>query len=102
MNIDKEQIASKRTVGTYKGKPVIELVTKGGLHMMVGQKDGKHEAFAAGPHSAVAKHIASKREPDIVFTELSKADYMEPYLYMAIVPEYERLTDLIKDTWERM
>lgn len=102
MNIDKEQIQSKRTIGKLKGQPVLELVTKGGLHMVIAQKGGKHEAIGIGPHVAVAKHIASKKEPEIVFTELSKADYMEPYLYMALVPEYERLTDLFQSTWERM
>jgi hypothetical protein len=102
MDISKEQIASKKTIGQYKGKPVLELVTKGGLHMVIAHKDGKHEAIGSGPHSAVARHIASKREPDMQLTELSKADYMEPYLYLAMVPEYERLTDLIQDTWERM
>lgn len=102
MDIGKEQIQSKRTVGKLNGKPVLELVTKGGLHMIIAQKGDKHEAIGTGPHVAVAKHIAAKREPEIEFTELSKADYMEPYLYMSVVPEYERLTDMLQNTWERM
>jgi hypothetical protein len=101
MNIKKEHIAYKKSVGKLNGKEVIELATTGGLHMLIHNKGANPEVLAAAPHPAIARHIASKREPEVVFTELSKSDYMEPYLYVAMVPEYERMTDYIRSVWSK-
>lgn len=100
MDIKKEHIAYKKTVGRVGKSQVMELGTTGGLHLVIVQKDGKPVVAGSGPHAAVARYIAQKQNPDIEYTELSKSDYMEPYLFMAIVPEYERLTKFIQNTWE--
>jgi hypothetical protein len=93
MDIQSEHIASKKKIGILKGKPVVELVTTGGLHLIVTGKMGKMEALGAGPHRAVARYIAEKKEQDIQWTELSKADYMEPELFLDLIPKYETLTN---------
>lgn len=100
MDIKKEHIAYKKTVGKKGGSQVIELGTTGGLHLVIVQEGGKPVVRGSGPHAAVARYIAQKQDPDIEYTELTKSDYMEPYLFMALVPEYERLTKMIQRTWE--
>lgn len=101
MNIKAEHIAYKKNIGKLDGRNVIEVATTGGLHLVLQVKNGQPDLLASGPHGAIARHIASKKEPNIVFTELSKADYMEPYLYMALIPEYERLTEQMRSMWKK-
>ena len=93
MDITMKHVAYRRQVGLFKGKPVFEVATTGGFHLLVGQKDGGQHTFGTGSHRAIARHIARKREPDLVITELSKADAIDPRAYQHLVPEYEALTD---------
>jgi hypothetical protein len=101
MNLDAKQIAYKKQVGTLKGKPVFMLETRGGLSLMVTSDGagGNAKVLSTGPVRAVARYIAEKREPDMVLNELSKSDYVEPYLYLSVVPEYEALTDKLQKSW---
>lgn len=101
MDIKQEHIAYKKTIGKLDGKPVFELGTTGGLHLVIVSKGGSTEVKGTGPHPEIARYIAQKQEPKIQYTELSKSDYMEPYLFMPLVPEYERLTDMVQKAWGR-
>lgn len=97
MNIDARQLAAKpKKVGKKDGKDVMEVSTKGGLHLIVSAKDGGFETLGTGPHRAVARHIAKKRAPEIIWTELSKADHVELEHFEQHLPKYEALTSAIR------
>ncbi len=97
MNIDAKQIDQKpKKVGNLNGKPVWHLRTKGGLHVVVMQKNGGFEALGTGPHRAVARHIANKQEPDIVWDSLSKADHVDVEAFTSVLPKYEAITATLR------
>lgn len=97
MDITSDQIASKKRVGRIGDMPVIELATTGGLHLIVVARGGKGEVLGTGPHRAVARFIAKKRESKIEWTELEKSDYVPVECFSAdILPRYEALTDSIR------
>lgn len=91
-SISTDQIAYKKKIGTLNGDAVIELATKGGFHMVVTAHNGRVETLGCGPHRAVARHIAKKKEPSIQFSELSKADHVDEAHYQFILPKYEAIT----------
>lgn len=92
-HVTPDQVAYKKKVGKLNGDPVFEVGLIGGLHMIMLHKAGKLEPLGAGPHRAVAQHIAKKRNPEIVFTELSKSDHVDLEHFEMLVPRYEELTD---------
>jgi hypothetical protein len=98
--ITADQIAYKKKVGKLGDNPVLEVGLIGGLHMIVKARAGKTEILGAGPHRAVARHIAKRRNPDIEYTELSKADHIEPQFYESLLPKYEELTDQLRSAQE--
>lgn len=72
----------------------MEIGLIGGLHLIAkAGEGGKAQVLGAGPHRAVARHIAKKRNPEIEFTDLSKADHVEPIYFQDILPAYEAMTD---------
>jgi hypothetical protein len=89
MNIPEAQIVLKKKVGEANGKDVVYIKTVGGLHLMV---NSRGNVLGSGPHRAVARHLATKFEPDIQWTELSKADHVPLAHYEHLLPEYEALT----------
>lgn len=91
-NISSEQISYRKKVGTLDGNSVIELATKGGLHLIVMAKLGKVETIGTGPHRAVARHIALKRHPGIKWSDLNKSDYVDVVHFSPVLPKYEALT----------
>jgi hypothetical protein len=99
MQIDQKHLARKKQVGSLKGKPVFHLETTGGLSVYVSGAGGNFQVISSGPHPGVARYMAEKREPDIQLTELSKSEYVEPYLFLGILPEYEKLTDQLQKSW---
>lgn len=97
MQIDAKQLAGKpKKVGKRDGKDVLEIATKGGLHMIVAPKDGSFETLGTGPHRAVARFIAKKKSPEIQWTSLEKADHIEPEFFQHLLPKYEAMTDAIR------
>jgi hypothetical protein len=95
MNIQENEVESRKKVGKLNGKPVIEIGLKGGLWLIFASRDGKMEAVGAGPHRAVARHIAKKRtDGEIEFNDLSKADYIPVAHFEWLLPRYEAETDL--------
>lgn len=89
--ITSSQIAYRKKVGKVGDTPVYEVGLIGGLHLIM--KAGSKVPLGAGPHRAVARHIAKKKHPEITFDELSKSDWLEPHLYEAMLPKYELITD---------
>lgn len=91
MNITEEQLAEKpKAVGTLKGQKIFHVSTKGGFHMVVKPDGAGFETLGVGPHPAIARHIAQKHQPEIAWTELSKAQYVDPS--SAVVAKYEAIT----------
>lgn len=92
--ITQDQIAYRKKVGKLGDATVVEIGLIGGLHLIAKSvAGGKPEILGAGPHRAVARHIARKRNPEIVFTELNKSDHIEPMYFEDLLPQYEALTD---------
>jgi hypothetical protein len=93
MNITKEHIDYKRQIGTLDNRPVIELATTGGLHLVVVAKGDGVETLGAGPHRAVARHIAKKLRPDLKITALEKSDDLPLSSFAHMVPLWEQFTN---------
>jgi hypothetical protein len=100
MNITPELIAYKRRVGKIGDCPVIELATTGGLHLIVAARGGKSEVLGTGPHRAVARFIAKKREDKITWTDLQKSDHVPVEMFADQLPKYEALTDAFRSRQE--
>jgi hypothetical protein len=98
MNVRPQEIARKERIGTFKGRPVIELELKGGYNLVVSPKGNEVEYLGAGPHRAVARHIAKKRNPDLQITALSKADWIDPAHFEHLIPVYTEMTDALNKT----
>lgn len=92
MQIPADQISYKKRIGAVDSDPVWEVGLKGGLHLVVKAAGGKAETLGVGPHRAVARHIAKKREPKLTITELSKADHVEEKYIEHLIPKYEEVT----------
>lgn len=90
-------IASKKLVGKSGSADVHEVVTKGGLHLIVKRADGKSKILGTGPHRAIARHIASKNDPNLNITQLSKSDELDPRVFASQLPEWIRITDMLRD-----
>lgn len=98
MNIEAKQISEKpKKVGILKGKPVFQLRTKGGLYLLVLQKGASYETLGTGPHRAVARHIATQHEPEVVWSDLSKSDHVDIEAFELILPKYQELTDALRE-----
>ncbi len=91
--VTEKHIASKKRIGTLEGKPVVELMTSGGLYMVVMNKNGAVDVLGTGPHRGVARFLAKKREPKLVVTELSKSDWLDEAAILSVAPKYEALTE---------
>ena len=98
MNIEAREVEYTKSVGKWNSKPVIEVGLKGGLFLLFCQKNGKMETIGSGPHRAVARHIAKRMsENEIEFTDLNKADFIEPVHFEHLLPYYEALTAEINE-----
>lgn len=93
IDISPKHVLSKKVVGKLNGKPVMEVKTTGGYNLVVTMKGGSVEVLGVGPHRAISRYIAERKEPDLEWTELSKSEYVDPESFMAMVPKYEELTD---------
>lgn len=92
MQIDAKQLDGKpRRVGTYASRPVMEVRTKGGLHLIVSPRADKGpEVLGTGPHRAVARAVALKHHK-IEWNDLTKGDWIDPIHYQFLMPQYEEL-----------
>ena len=74
MNLDAKNILKKEVIGKLNGLPVSLVVTKGGLHLIFCSKNGRQEALGTGPHAGIARWIAEKSQPGIMWTSLRKSE----------------------------
>lgn len=66
MKIEPHHIKDKKIVGQLpNGNPVFYVQTHGGLHLMLGNRNGSIENFAAMPHRGMAYWLADKKVPGI-------------------------------------
>lgn len=95
MNINISQLQMKpKRVGKLKDEDVYETVTKGGLVVLATGNGGKiNKVLGVGPHKAVARMIAEKKEPELQVTQLTKSQQGDLVYAAQIAPEYESLTD---------
>jgi hypothetical protein len=98
MNIEPKHIASKRRIGTCKGQPVVEILLKGGLHLVTTLQGGKPKTIGAGPHRAVARWMAEKNEPECAIEELSKDEQVSIAGCLSVEREFQAICD----NWNRM
>jgi hypothetical protein len=98
MNITAAQLAGKpKKIGKKGDKDIMHVATKGGLHMVVAQKGAGFETLGTGPHPGVAKFIANRRYgSEISWSDLNKADYVDPIHFADCLPKYEALTDAMR------
>lgn len=96
MDVEEKDIEKKKEIGKLGNSKVFLLTTSGGWNMVVAANEGKQEILALAPHPAVGRYIAQKRCPDITYTELSKAEEIEPRHFAFCVDKYEKLTDVVK------
>jgi hypothetical protein len=96
MDLSAEQIASKRMIGHLGGAPVFEIETTGGLSMVVVLRNGRVEPLGSGPHRAVSRHIARKKEPSLQLHELAKNEDAAFDPNGRVVSRYEQLTSLLR------
>lgn len=95
--ITPDQIAYRKKVGKLGNASIMEIGLIGGLHLIAkATSSGRAEILGAGPHRAVARHIAKKRNPEIEFTELNKSDHIESMYFEDLLPKYEGVTDQLQ------
>jgi hypothetical protein len=96
VNLSEKHVKAKKKIGYLKGKPVFALETTGGLHLVLCAKGGDAvETLGAGPHRAIARHLARKRHPGLEITELAKSDWVDPACFQHLLPQWEEETDRI-------
>ena len=93
MDIRPQEIETKKTIGTLDGHQVIELALKGGYHIVCALRGPKVDYLGVGPHRAVARFMARKRNAGLKITELSKSEDVDPSTFMDILPKYEKIRD---------
>lgn len=93
MQIPQNEVVSTKKIGHLGSNPVYAISTVGGLHLIMTKRAGVTSVLSAGSHMAIARHIARKKEPNLVIDELSKADYIPEEYFVDLVPEFEQLTD---------
>jgi hypothetical protein len=78
MIINQNQLDKKRPkklIGSLKGAPVYQFVTKGGLVMVAVESELSGTVIlGASPHQAISRYQAESTNPDLEITELSKSE----------------------------
>ena len=94
--ISAKQIKYRKKVGkTDDNDDVYEIGLIGGLHLIVRAKGARSEIMGAGPHRAVARHIASQKT-NISFNDLRKSEEVAVEHFADVLPDYEALTERMK------
>ncbi len=98
MKITTAQLAGKpEKIGELQGRPVMEMATKGGLHLVVTiKKNGTTETLGTGSSRALARYVARKMNPELKVTELAKSEDVPQIALGNAAPEYYSLTRRIR------
>lgn len=92
ISVTQDQLADKpKKVAKLGETPVFQAVTKGGFYIVGMMKNGSFLTIGTGSHKALARHVAEQVEPKLQWTELSKADYVDPRHFRHLVPKYVEL-----------
>ena len=86
-----------KIIGKIDGQDMFQLKTKGGLYIITKAKGKNFEMISCGPHPAVARAIVNKKYDKVEFTSLSKADHVDEAHYALLLPEYETITERLRD-----
>lgn len=95
VNEIKKQLSGKpKKIGELEGKPVFNVLTKGGLTMVAHLADnGDINVLGVGSHQLIARAVATNEHPKINFTELSKSESnLAPDVLKKYMPEFLELT----------
>lgn len=102
MNVRSQEIDYQKQIGTLDGRPVIEIGTKGGYHIVCSPRGRKVDYLGVGPHRRVARFMAKKTAPSLNITELEKSDEIGPEHFQHLLPRYEAvLRGLIEEESKR-
>lgn len=96
MDIRPQEIEYKKNIGTVDGHPVIELGLKGGYHIVCALRGPHVDYLGVGPHRAVARYMAKKRNSHVQITEMSKSEDLDPSLFQSILPKWERVLEAFR------
>ncbi len=88
-----ELVRAPRAIGTRAGRTIYAISTVGGLHVVA---DADGDVLGAGPHGAIARHVARKQHKDIEFDDLAKAEDVPVQYFQDLVPAAEELTAKIR------
>lgn len=70
MKIDKKHIKIIKTIGYLDNIPVDLISCRGGFNILIiMKKNNESEIIGIGPHTGIAKYQASKRYPNIKWSE---------------------------------
>lgn len=97
MLIPEDQVLNKKVIGKLKDSKVLQINTIGGLSLVVLAKGVNGETLGVASHPAIARYIASKRSPDIEWTELSKSEVVDSVHFQHLLPKYEALTEQFRN-----
>lgn len=93
MKITAEQLAGKpKKIGNIDDDDVVEVATKGGLHIVIAVRKSGTETLGTGSNRAIARHVAKKMNPGLVLTSLAKSEIVDSQILAAVTPNFTELT----------
>lgn len=96
MDIKPNEIAYKKTIGKSGIHKVFEIGTIGGLNLII-KAAATPQILGIGSHKAISRHIAQKKDPDLVITELSKShEDFDAEHFKGLIEKYEIQTDALR------
>ena len=96
MQIQPQEVKSKRLIGKLGTNPVFEVNLIGGLTMILSPIKGVLETLAVGSHRAISRHIAKARSPKIEWTDLAKSEELDPRYFEQNLPYWESYTNQVR------
>ncbi len=96
MLVPRNEVESKEKCGTLHGSPVYMIRCIGGLFLCAVSKGGSFESIGLGPLPIVAKKIAERAEPDILWN-IAKSEELELRFYQDLLPEWEEATEQLRE-----
>ena len=97
MVLPASQIASRKRIGSANGHSVLGIHLIGGLHLVALSKDSGFETLGAGSHAAVARYLAERNCPGIVWDELEKSSQPTYEDFRDLLPKYELITNQMRE-----
>jgi hypothetical protein len=80
VRIPAAEVTVRKRIGRAGKRPVYQVSGAGGIHLVV---DDDAKILGAGSHPAVARHLARKNSPDVVYDQLEKSEPID----LASIPD---------------